>query len=122
VEPAYFVVVRRRKSVSARSSSARRGRDPYLIAPLACARCVEWLAPLAAMFARSRLFVGSDETIVSEDQLLLDAFVGSSCRSAALRSLRANRAVEPAYFVVARRQEARLLTPPQHGGGAIRQV
>jgi hypothetical protein len=28
--------------------------------------------------------------------------------------------VKPAYFVVARRQEARLLTPPHHGGAAIR--
>src|ERR671910_853965 len=32
----------------------------------------------------------------------------------------ADRAVEPGYFVVARRQKARLLTPPQHAGSAIR--
>jgi hypothetical protein len=31
--------------------------------------------------------------------------------SARMRSLRADRAVVPAYFVVARRQKARLLTP-----------
>jgi hypothetical protein len=40
--------------------------------------------------------------------------------SARLRSLRADRAVEPAYFVVARRRKACPLTPPQHGGCAIR--
>jgi hypothetical protein len=37
--------------------------------------------------------------------------------SARLRSLRADRAMEPAYFVVARRRKACPLTPPQHGGG-----
>jgi hypothetical protein len=33
------------------------------------------------------------------------------------RSLRADRACELAYFVVARRRKACLLTPPQHGEG-----
>src|SRR5215211_4012164 len=32
------------------------------------------------------------------------------------RSLSTNRALESAYFVVARRRKARPLTPPQHGG------
>ena len=33
------------------------------------------------------------------------------------RSLRPDRACELAYFVVARRRKACLLTPPQHGEG-----
>jgi len=33
-----------------------------------------------------------------------------------LRSLRADRAWEAAYFVVAREREACALSPPQHGG------
>jgi len=33
-----------------------------------------------------------------------------------LRSLCADRAVEPACFVVARRRKACRLAPPQHGG------
>jgi hypothetical protein len=54
----------------------------------------------------------------------------SACSLEAFRRLRlqigganiagADRAVEPAYFGVARRPKTRPLTPPQHGGGAIR--
>jgi hypothetical protein len=37
--------------------------------------------------------------------------------SARCRSLRADRALELAYFVVVRRRKACLLAPPQHGEG-----
>jgi hypothetical protein len=41
-----------------------------LIAPLAKARCLHWLASLAAIFAReAAVFVESDETTMLEDQL-----------------------------------------------------
>ena len=87
------------------------GRDtdrayPSLIAPLACARSVEWLAPLAATFAGAAVFVGADETIVSEDQLLLDAFRQLLLQIGGANIASADRAVEPAYFVVARRRKS----------------
>jgi hypothetical protein len=79
------------------------------------ARCVEWLAPLAASNGSLRslrcsleaaVFVGSDETIVSEDQLLLDAFRRLVLQIGGANIASADRAMEPAYFVVARRRKS----------------
>src|SRR3954453_7140770 len=63
------------KSVSPPSSSARRVARSELIASLASARCVRWLAPLAAMFAGgAAVFVGSDETMDLTSSSVLEAF------------------------------------------------
>ena len=52
------------------------------------------------------VFVGSDETIVSEHQLLLDAFRRLVLQIGGANIASADRAVEPAYFVVARRRKS----------------
>jgi hypothetical protein len=62
-------------------------RDPVLIAPLACARSIEWLAQLAAIFAGSRrLRRIRRNDCVAESGPFSTRFVSFSCRSAARTS------------------------------------
>jgi hypothetical protein len=48
---AYFVIAHRRNACRLAPPQLGAWPDPNLIASLASARCVQWLAPLAAMFA-----------------------------------------------------------------------
>ena len=90
---AYFVVTRRRKAVGSFLLSTA-ARDPSLIASLAKALCLMARCARCVVRREAAVFVGSDETTVSENQLVSMRFVGASCRSAARTSIRADRAAE----------------------------
>jgi hypothetical protein len=61
------------------------------------------------------VFVGSDETTVSQNRLCFDAFRRLLLQIGGANIAGADRALERAYFVVVRRRKACLLAPPQHG-------
>ena len=108
VESAYFVVARRGKNASARSSSARRraisdARSPFFGAARAIARGIRLLR------RRSQRKNASAHSSSARRRAISDA------RSSFLELLAQSR-VESAYFVVARRGKTPPLTPPQHGG------
>ena len=61
------------------------------------------------------VFVGSDETIVSGINSVLDAFCRLLLQIGGANIVRADRALERTYFVVTWGRKACPLAPPQHG-------
>ena len=111
LEPAYFVVARRRKGVSARSSSARRRAIPCLIAPLAA------LAPRGSRLG-ARLLRRRSQTKRRVRSLLLSTAARDpvfDCSARCARSARIAPWSPPTSSSLAD-EKACPLAPPQHGG------
>jgi hypothetical protein len=73
------------------------------------------------MFAgKPPVFVESDETTVTQNQLFLDGFRRLRLQIGGAKIAGADRPLNPAYFVVTRGRKACPLSPPQHAGAAIR--
>jgi hypothetical protein len=97
--------------MSPRSSSPRRGPRSGPIAPLAGARS----ARIALLIPPTSSSLRDEKHVPSLLLTTAGAAIRSNC-SARWRSLRADRAVDPAYFVVAPGRKACPLAPPHQGG------